>query len=231
MKRIAYVIMVFLLLINVSAFTLEEQRDHLKQEIEDTENVIHFIDSIILVTDNPDVVKDASYIRNDFTKKLGQLKTSYGIVLDEIELAKDREYPTATYIWNALKQQGYNDYVAAGIMGNLMVETGGKTLNLKPYDYNPSGNFYGICQWSKKYYPEIFGCSLDVQIEYLFNTIETEFKTFGKLYKKGFGFDAFLELQNERQAALAFAKCYERCAGGYEGRMKCAEIAYDYFTK
>ena len=45
---------------------------------------------------------------------------------------KKSQYPEATEVWLFMKEQGWNDYVCAGIMGNLMSETGGHTLNLNP---------------------------------------------------------------------------------------------------
>ena len=42
----------------------------------------------------------------------------------------------------------------------------------------------------------------------------------------------FLNLESERDAALMFAKCYERCAvSGYWMRQDCAERALKYFTE
>ena len=139
-----------------------------------------------------------------------------------------KQYPYAAKIWYYLKSKGYNDYVCAGIMGNIMVEVGGGTLKLKPNAYGKG--YYGICQWGK-HYPKVWGKSLDYQCDFLEDTIRYEFKVFGKLYKKGFNYEKFTNLTDERAAALAFAKCYERCSSkGYAKRQNCAEIAYDYFT-
>lgn len=143
----------------------------------------------------------------------------------------EEEYPVAAKVWNYLKLCGWNDYVCAGIMGNLMRETGGDTLNLKPTLYDSSRAYYGICQWSKKYCPEVQGKDLDYQLDYLKTTIEKEFLTFGKLYKNGFVYWHFTQLTNERDAALAFAKCYERCSSaGYTKRQNNATTAYKYFV-
>ena len=38
---------------------------------------------------------------------------------------KAKEFPTATYIWKYMKNLGWNDYICAGIMGNIMAEVGG----------------------------------------------------------------------------------------------------------
>ena len=148
---------------------------------------------------------------------------------EEKWLEKEREYPYATYIWRYFKELGYSDAVCAGIMGNLMSEVGGSTLHIKYWATNSSG-YYGMCQWSKSY-SDIWGKSLKEQCDYLAKTIKYEFDTFGYAYKKGFNYEAFLSLTNEKDAALAFAKCYERCAsGGYGRRQRNATKAYNYFV-
>lgn len=164
-------------------------------------------------------------------------KNYYQKFLDEI-LAEEarweqrmKEYPEATTIWLYLKGLGYNDYVCAGILGNIMVECGGNTLWLQPNIYNPTKQYYGICQWSKTYSPSVFGKSLDFQLDYLKNTIQSEFHTFGKLYQRGFTYKKFIALEDERAAALAFAKCYERCGSDYYYvRQDCATMALNYYT-
>lgn len=146
--------------------------------------------------------------------------------------AKMEEYPVATTIWLYLKELGYSDYVCAGIMGNMMAEAGGQTLNIQPDIYSPGGTFYGICQWSNLYYPEAHGLDLLAQCDYLKNNIEYEFNTFGHKYKKGFKYADFLDIENSRDAALAFAKAYERCnSGSYSIRQKNADVTYDYFVE
>lgn len=142
------------------------------------------------------------------------------------------DYPTATQVWNYLKNEGLNDYVAAGILGNMMNECGGLTLDLQGTIYDSSGWFYGLCQWSRTWCSEVFGEDVEGQCEYLINTMKYEFDTFGFCYQKSFDYDDFLGMNNERDAALAFAKCYERCASGsYWYRQECATTAYNYFTK
>ncbi len=141
---------------------------------------------------------------------------------------KKAEYPAATEIWLYMKSLGWNDYVCAGIMGNLMAEVGGQTLNIQ---YWLKGNgYYGMCQWSKGY-SKIWGADLPGQCNFLRDTIQYEFDTYGKAYYKGFNFNSFLNLTNEKEAALAFAKCYERCgSGSYSIRQKNATAAYNYFV-
>ena len=141
---------------------------------------------------------------------------------------KAAEYPVATQIWRYMKAQGWNDYVCAGIMGNLMAEVGGQTLDIR-YTLSSSG-YYGMCQWSRGY-SQVWGAGLETQCDFLRDTIKYEFDTYGFKYQKGFNFNSFLNMTNAQQAALAFAKSYERCASGSYGvRQKNAVKAYNYFV-
>ena len=143
--------------------------------------------------------------------------------------AKKEQYPAATEIWLYMKDLGWNDYVCAGIMGNLMAEVGGQTLNIQ---YWLKGNgYYGMCQWNKAYCEGVWGADLTGQCNFLRDTIKYEIDTFGYAYKKGFNFNSFLAMTNERDAAKAFAKCYERCGSGtYIIRQNNATKAYEYFV-
>lgn len=146
---------------------------------------------------------------------------------------KYEEYPYATYVWLYLTNTlGYNDYVAAGIIGNMMAEVGGGTLDLQYWLYSSgSGYYYGICQWNKKNYPDVRGCDLIEQCEFLGKTIEYELDTFGYAYSRGYKYEDFLELTDTEEAALMFAKCYERCAEStYAVRQRYANKAYEYFV-
>ena len=152
------------------------------------------------------------------------------IVEQEVWLARAEEYPAATEVWLYCKNVlGYNDYVIAGIMGNLMSEVGGQTLDLK-YTAN-NASYYGMCQWKRSTYPEVVNATLQQQCEFLGKTIAYEVNTYGSKYASGFNYEQFLALEDARAAALAFAKTYERCGSGSHGvRQNNAEAAYKYFT-
>lgn len=156
------------------------------------------------------------------------------LIEEEMNAPKYRhfqEYPEAATVWYYFKDKGYNDYVCAGIIGNMMCECGGLTLNLQPMAYSPGKYFYGLCQWSKPYYSNIFDADIDEQLDFLYETIDDEFNIFGYAYRSGFNYEKFLLLENEKDVALAFAKCYERCASEYYSvRQTCATRAYNYFT-
>ena len=159
---------------------------------------------------------------------LDYYQSIYDEVLIELRAAERMaEYPVATTIWNYLKDLGYNDYVAAGILGNMMAEVGGQTLNIQPTLSN--GTYYGICQWKLRYYPSVNGLGTEGQLDLLASTIEQEFNEFG--YVSGYSYEEFLNIQDEQTAALAFAKTYERCgSGSHSVRQKNATKALEYFT-
>jgi hypothetical protein len=164
-------------------------------------------------------------------------KAEYQILLDEILAEEARwarrmsEYPAATTIWLYLKELGYNDYVCAGILGNIMNEVGGNTMKLRVNLIDHSGYYYGICQWSRKYYPGVVGRDIKGQCDFIRDTIKKEIDTYGGRYAQGMNFNKFLQLTNPRDVALCFAKSYERCASAYYSvRQSNAEKAYAYFV-
>ena len=139
------------------------------------------------------------------------------------------EYPVATEVWIYLKNLGYNDYICAGIIGNMMAETTGGTLALR---YDVGTSHYGLCQWSTYYYPEMVGSTLEEQLDFLRDTIEYQIDYGGFVYQSDFGYDEFIQLEDEREAALGFAMAYERCAPEhYWVRADFAEIAYNFFVR
>ena len=153
------------------------------------------------------------------------------LLVDAKRMLREKEYPAASVVWYYLTEtMGLNEHVAAGILGNMMAEVGGQTLDLQ-VDCSGRG-YYGICQWSRKYMVyDITGSNLDTQLEYLNKTIEDEFAVFGDLYTSGFTYQDFCNMQNAQDAAKAFAVVYERCgSGSYSVRKSNAVKAYEYYT-
>lgn len=141
------------------------------------------------------------------------------------------QYPVAQDIWDYMKSQNWSDEVCAGILGNMMTEAGGQTLDIQWDIYN-SIRHYGICQWSPKWYPEVMGVSLLEQLDFMYYNMPKEFEVFGKNYYNGFTLDDFLFLETPEEVADAFAKIYERCGNQSTlKRQENARIAYDYFTQ
>lgn len=159
--------------------------------------------------------------------KREQYQTTYDELMVHWQ-SKREEYPTATYIWGYFKSLGYSDVVCAGILGNMMAEVGGQTLNLNYQSGN--NNYYGLCQWNKAY-SEVWGTSLTEQCAFLQNSIQYEFNTYGYAYKKNFNYESFMKMTSAEDAAKAFAVCYERCGkASYKVRQSNASAAYEYFT-
>lgn len=123
----------------------------------------------------------------------------------------EEDYYYARVIWNYLRyEMGLNKWCAAGIMGNIMTECGGQTLNIQPYITNSSGH-YGICQWNLKYFPEVKGKNIHGQLEFLNSTLRWILNDYGDRYYDGFNYEKFIAITNEREAAKAFAHGYEGC--------------------
>ena len=198
---------------------------------------------LINLMNNKDLVDERHLVKEELIDVRG-LISEYQEQVSAIEAEEARieamwseksgEYPVATQVWRYMKEElGWNDYVCAGVMGNMMAEVGGQTLNLQPYLYGHSGaNYYGLCQWSSRYYPSIQGADVDAQLDFLASTIKKELDTYGYLFRSGLDYEAFCNLTDAEDAAMAFAKAYERCgSGSYGVRQRNAINAYNYFVE
>lgn len=136
----------------------------------------------------------------------------------------DGNYNQATQVWNYLRNNlGLNEYVSAGIIGNIMAEVGGQTLDISRWPIYSKNYYYGICQWAgnrKQRLLNDFGTTLEAQITFLgvelFEVIPKD--------------NSFYSMQNEKETALYFAKYYERCSSKYYSiRQSNATKALEYF--
>lgn len=141
-------------------------------------------------------------------------RTEYERLMNkEVQIAN---YPVATTVYYKLsRDMGLNDYCCAGILANMMVECGGSTLDLKWDAWDETRKYYGLCQWSIEYHPLIKDMDIQEQLDYLEETLADELDIFGYRYSEDFGYIAFTQLDQSTSAALAFAKCYERCHEDY----------------
>lgn len=123
------------------------------------------------------------------------------------------QYPNATQVWNIMKSYGWSDIVCAGIMGNMMRECGGDTLNLNPY---AGSSHYGLCQWSKQYHSGALGKDITGQLAYLKSTLDL---------------NIFNGCNTPEAAAEKFCWSYERPAKSDPAykRLANARTAYNYF--
>ena len=137
----------------------------------------------------------------------------------DVTIEYTSDYENAHYIWNYLKSAGYNNYVVAGIMGNIMAEVGGHTLRI-PW-YVKGYGYYGICQWMLRYSPDVEDQDLKGQLDFLIKTMPKNMQSY----------EVFITLQDEQEAALMFARQYERCtSASYYKRQVNASKAYNYFV-
>lgn len=135
---------------------------------------------------------------------------------------KYADYPYASQVWEFLKNDmGLNDYVAAGILGNMMAECGGQTLALQPFIY--TSGYYGLCMWYIDYTPQVAWQDVAGQLEVLKDTCKRNMEYFGGNY------DYFCSLTNEVDAAWYFTEYYER---GYWASIRGtnATTALKYFA-
>lgn len=133
----------------------------------------------------------------------------------------------AEVIWNRLKSYGWSDTVCAGILGNIMAEVGGQSFDIL-YSLDVSG-YYGICMWYKEYSPDVVGRDLYGQCDYIRDSIQSQFDYCGELF--GWTMEDFFSLESPEEAALAFAKVYERCtSASYAIRQVNARKAYERFA-
>lgn len=195
-----------------------------------------FLVALWMLLGELDAVNPDLYTRRS-VKLMAAERTRLQKIITQVESDIDRytkwetEHYYAAKVWEYFRKLGYTEAATAGILGNMMVETSGGTLDLNPTIYDATRSYYGLCQWSLYYSPHMADKSFEEQLDYIEHNIVTEFKSFGKLYSKGFTSEDFSKLQDPSKAALAFAKVYERCASGsYDRRKKAAKVAYEYFT-
>lgn len=169
----------------------------------------------------PEPVEEESIIEEESVVEPVEESSEASVEVGEEAPAAEEPYWAARYIWDYFHSLGYNDYVVAGLLGNMMCECAHQNLDLQPEIYGDG--YYGICQWSSGY-TDIWGTSLEYQCQFLANTIQYEMDTYGC------GYEYFCSLQNEQDAAIEFASGYERCgSGSYWLRAECATEALEYF--
>lgn len=142
------------------------------------------------------------------------------------------QYPIATEVWLQMKSYGWSDAACAGIMGNFMRETAGDTLYIKSDVHNGSKSHYGLCQWSKRYYPGIqptaeWTPSAAEQVEYLRYTINHQ-----RELRFHYGFDEayLINATDCREVARIFCNNYERPGESTARRENNAEKAWRHFV-
>lgn len=158
---------------------------------------------------------------------------------EEKWLAREKEYPEATYIWRYMKDNfNWSDETCAGIIGNMMAEVGGGRLDLSRWEkYSTSGHPYGLIQWLGERKQRLFkryGNDATIEEQLLFMKDEL----YGENGLKAQVSSAELKIilnengeQSPEEIAYLLAKEYERCGKGSRApRKRYARTAYEYFT-
>ena len=145
------------------------------------------------------------------------------------------EYPEAQLIWDTMISWGWTAETCAGIIGNMMAEIGGGTLNLSNWNSN-GGCGYGLIQWTGgrrstlkgRYgsYPTIEQQLIFMRDE-LFGINNTRQQVSSSVLDKIMNTNGN---ESPESIAFCFASNYERCASRYRAkRQGYARIAYEYF--
>lgn len=120
-------------------------------------------------------------------------------ILWEQRLAR---YPVATRMWAYMKEQfGWSDEVCAGVIGNVMAETGARTLDIPLKEYK-KGSF-GLFQWTKQRHRDVvarygYDATVEEQLDFVYDEL--------------YGTDGVVQQvkDSEREQILA-AKSAKRC--------------------
>ena len=146
-------------------------------------------------------------------------------------LEREKEYPIATQVWLYMKTNfGWNDAVCAGVMGNIMGEIGGGTLDFSDWNYNSP---YGMFQWlgqrrtniKQKYgeEPDIFE-----QLDFMYNEL---YGTNGvRKQVTDWQREKILNANTPEDAATYFCIYFERPGNSGNVRRGYAREAYNYFV-
>ena len=139
----------------------------------------------------------------------------------------------AEQVWRAMKAKGWNDDVCAGIMGNIMAECGGGTLEISAYLDGDGKTSFGLCQWHNerktnmlKFNDKNYNTTTNLPpIEHQIDFIEYELNLYN--------IDIIDSDKNYEEVAYEFCVEFEIPKNKYkkaEQRKQFAKIAYQEFA-
>lgn len=142
------------------------------------------------------------------------------------------EYPEATRVWLYMTQNfGWTDEICAGIMGNIMAEIGGGTLDFSNWNHDSP---YGMFQWlgnRKIELKEIYGDepTIEEQLEFMYDEL---YGTDGVTQQvEDWQREKILASTDPKQVAKYFCIWFERPGDSGTIRQTYASRAYQYFTE
>ena len=143
------------------------------------------------------------------------------------------KYADAKFVWDWLIARGWSEEAAAGVLGNLMAETGGRTLNL---DWDSEGGCgYGLFQWIGQRRVDLkakYGVQPNIEQQLQFMVDELYGTDGVRIQVSAEQRNVILNSATPEECAYAFACYYERCHKNYRWfRRDLARTAYNYFTQ
>lgn len=139
----------------------------------------------------------------------------------------------AERVWDYLRSLGFSEAGAAGVLGNMMEECGGHTLNLNPQAQNPDSGAFGLVQWLYiGYYQNgmYVGMPFEDQLRYLGTN---SYGSIQAVITRACGSSQYNALKNAtspENAALIFENCYEISQQALDHRQRHAREAYNAFS-
>ena len=210
------------------------------QKQHDNEKYMFEISDLIYLSENMEEYNALENIISTEVNRVIEINNLYKVDYDVFVEAewnafwepRMEEYPVATQAWLYMKSLGWSDTVCAGIMGNLMLETGGGTLYLD-WDSNGSSG-YGLIQWiggRRSLIKSIYGefPTVENQIQFVHDEL---YGTNGvRKQVTASQLNAIMGAETPEDCAYAFACYYERCSVQHRGvRRTYAQRAYEYFV-
>ena len=168
-KNVTIVALIIILAIHI--FYLTDYKSMYTNEVESNLSMQMELDSVKKL--NNELTKQVKDQEQELTEYIDKIELLENSIEDlKKENIKYNKYKQASTVWLYLKSVGLNDYVCAGILGNIMAEVGGQTLDISRWSQysSDSDGYYGICQWSsgrKQRLLNNFGSSLEAQLNFL----------------------------------------------------------------
>lgn len=143
----------------------------------------------------------------------------------------------ARNLWNYLRDLGYSEVVAAGIIGNFVAEVGDPSTKDSNFDLDwrsNTGNEIGLCQWMGTRKDAIISRygnqpSCEEQIEFMYNELTGTNGVTRQVTEAQY--QLIINASTPEDAAYYFALYFERCgSGSYHARQFKAKQAYNYFV-
>lgn len=135
-----------------------------------------------------------------------------------------------------LVQNGLTADQAAGVIGNLMAESGGNTVKLDPKAVNPGSGAYGIAQWMGPRKTKLQALpnfdTIDVQIKYLWDELNGAYKSSVLDPIKSANRETATQIFLERfeVPCVVTQQRPDACLSYYNERIKNANTAYNAFS-